>query len=166
MKKLVLAAALALCAAVPAAAQQEPSAGEMQAVREMLDAMRVREMLPRTMETMLSGALGEEMPEEFLDIMREFFAEHLRYEDLEAGFARAYTDLFTEEEMRALTAFYRTPAGQRFVELTPELSGRIQQMTVEVMEDSLPELERMIQERLELEEGGRTPKAPRTGVKS
>lgn len=163
MKKLVLAAALLLCAAAPAAAQEEPSPGEMQAVREFLEVTRVREMLPRTMEAMFSGALGDQMPPGFADVMREFMTEHFRYERLEPGYIRVYTELFTEEELRALVAFYRTPAGQRFVELTPELAARTQEITAEIMEDAMPELMQLMMERMgDLEEND-TPRAPVRG---
>lgn len=169
MKKLILALALLLCAAFPAAAQEEPSPGEMEAVREFLEAMRMREMLPRTIEAVMDGEMmgTEEMPEEFMDVMREFFAEHFRYEDLEPGFIRMYTDLFTEEELRAVTAFYRTPAGQRFVELTPEMTARTQQITSEVMEDAMPALMQLMMERMDLdEEDLDAPKASRPPRKS
>ncbi|HEX6039749.1 DUF2059 domain-containing protein [Longimicrobium sp.] len=165
MRKLILALALVLCAALPAAAQPDPSPGEMQAVREFLDAMRMREMLPRTIEAILdSGAMTEELPDDFVEIMREFFAEHFKYEDLEPGFVRMYTDLFTEQELRDMTAFYQTPAGRRLVELTPEISARTQQITGEVMEEAMPALMQLMMERMDLDEDA--PKAPPARGKS
>jgi hypothetical protein len=149
MRKLILAAALLLCAAVPATAQDEPSPGEMEAVREFLDVMRMRENMALTMEAMLGNGLGDDMPPGFTDVMRTFFAEHLRYENLEPGFIRMYTDLFTEEELRALVAFYRTPVGQRMVELTPEIAVRTQQITSEIMEEAMPELMELMMRELE-----------------
>lgn len=152
MRKLLWAACLLLCAAVPAAAQEEPSPGEMAAVRELLEVMRMRENMQRTMELMLGGALGEDMPPGFTEAMREFFAEHFRYDDMHEGFVRVYTELFTEEELRAFTAFYRTPAGQRFVELTPEIARRTQEVTAQIMEEAMPDLMRIMMEAME-EEG-------------
>lgn len=167
MKKLVLAAALALCAAVPAAAQETSSAGEIQAVREFIEVSRMRDNFARTMELMLEGnMMGEEMPDGFKDVMRQFMAEHFTYEALEPGFIRVYTDLFTEEELRALTAFYRTPAGQRFVELTPELAARTQEFTGEIMQEAMPELMRLIMEQMNLDEDGGATKAPPARGKS
>lgn len=160
MKKILLALALLVMAAAPAAAQPEPSAGEVQAVREFLQVTRTSEVFSRTLEIMLQdGAMGEEMPEEFGGVMREFFAEHFRYEDLEPGFIRMYTDLFTEQELRDLIAFYRTPTGQRMVELTPEITARTQQLTTELMEEAMPALMEMMMEAFEEEEGEEEPQA-------
>jgi hypothetical protein len=156
MKTLILAAALLLCAAAPAAAQEAPSPGEMQAVREFLEVTRVRDNFARTVELMLESSMitgDEDLPPGFADLMREFMGEHFTYEVLEPGFVRVYTELFTEEEIRALTAFYRTPAGQRFVELTPELTARTQEVTNEIMQEAMPELMQAIMEMAEEEEG-------------
>jgi hypothetical protein len=159
MKKLILAVVLLLCAAAPAAAQEEPTPGELQAVRELLEVTRVRDNLLRTIEaSMDANPMAEGFPAGFREQMTAFFEEHFRYEDLEPGFIRMYTDLFTEEELRAFTAFYRTPAGQRFVELTPELAGRSQQITMEVMAEALPALMEMMMESMELEEEDEEPR--------
>lgn len=153
MKKLILAAVLLLCAAAPAAAQEEPTPGEMEAVREFLEVTRVRDNLLRTIEaSMDANPMAESLPPGVRQQMSAFFAEHFSYEELEPGFIRMYTDLFTEEELRAFTAFYRTPAGQRFVELTPEIAGRSQQISLEIMQEAMPALMEMMMEAMEAEE--------------
>lgn len=146
MKKLILAAALVLCAAAPAAAQDEVPPGEQAVIREFLEVTRVRENFMLTIEAMLRGGMGEELGPEFADVMRRFFAEHFRYEDMEPAYIQMYADLFTEQELRDLVAFYRTPVGQRMVELTPDIAARTQQITSEIMEESMPELMQMIME--------------------
>lgn len=149
MKTLLLAAALLLCAAAPAAGQEEPSAGELAVVREFLEVTHMRENLARTLQAMMERGMGEELPPEMREVLTRFFAEHIRFEDMEAGFIRMYADLFTEAEMRAVTDFYRTPAGQRMAELTPELAVRSQQISMEMMEDAMPELMRMMEEAMD-----------------
>lgn len=149
MKKLVYAAALLLCAAAPAAAQEEPSAGEVQAARELLQVSRVNENTTLTIQAMIESGMGEDLPPEMRDVLRTFFKEHFRFEDMEPGYVRMYTDLFTEEEIRALTAFYRTPAGQRMAELTPEIAVRSQRLGMELMEAATPELMRLMEEAMD-----------------
>lgn len=168
MKKLILAAALLLCAAVPADAQQEPTPGELALVREFMEVSRMRETMARTMEAMLESGLGEEeeVTPGFTDALREFMAEHFRFEAMEPGFTRMYADLFTEDELRALIAFYRTPAGQRMVELTPEISVRTQQITNEVLEEAMPALMELMmglmEEDMEMDvEAEKVPRPPR-----
>jgi len=161
MKKLILAAALLLCAAAPATAQEEPSPSEVEAIREMLEVSRTRENFIRGMELGMEAGGLLELTDELRQVLRDFMDEHFRYEDMEPDFIRVYADLFTEEEIRGLTAFYRSPAGARFVELTPELTSQVQQITMQRMTDAMPELMRRIMEAMEDEE-----QAPGTTTKS
>ncbi|HST63461.1 MAG TPA: DUF2059 domain-containing protein [Longimicrobium sp.] len=140
IKTLVLAAGLLLSAVVPAAAQEEPSAGELAAIRELLEVSRARENFIRGMELGMAAGGLTQMSDEVRQVMRDFMDEHFSYAEMEPHFIGAYADQFTEEEIRAFTAFYRTPAGMRMVERTPELGLAIQQATMGRMMELMPEL--------------------------
>ncbi|HEX2206870.1 MAG TPA: DUF2059 domain-containing protein [Longimicrobium sp.] len=157
MKKLLMVLALAVCAAVPAAAQPEPSPGETAAVRELLQVSRTRENFIRAMELgMEQGGMGELTPQ-VQQVLRDFMDEHFRYEDLEPEFIRMYTELYTEEEIRGMTAFYRTPLGQRMIETLPELSAASQRIAQERLQAVMPQLMQAIMEAME--EPGPTPES-------
>ena len=149
MNKLILAAALLLCAAVPAAAQEEPSPGEVAAIREMLEVSRTHENFIRGMELGMEAGGMMKLDERTRKVVRDFMGEHFSYEAIEPDFIRAYADQFTEDEIRAITAFYRTPAGARFVERTPELTTAIQQATMGRMMGLMPELMQRLMEAAE-----------------
>lgn len=150
---MILAAALLLCAAVPAAAQEEPSAGELAAVREFLEVSRARENFIRAMELGMEQQGGMmELTDELRQVIRGFMDEFFTYEALEPEFIRVYTEQFTEEEIRAVTAFYRTPAGMRLVERTPELTVAIQVVSMQRMQEHMPVLMQRIMEAMEDEE--------------
>jgi hypothetical protein len=159
MKRLLMMLALVLAAA-PAAAQPEPTAGELAAARELLEVSRTRENFIRALELgMEQGGMGELTPE-LQTVLREFMDEHFRFEDMEPEFTRMYADLYTEEEIRGMTAFYRTPVGQRMVETMPELMAASQRITQERLAAVMPELMQAIMEVMEEEEGsGATPKS-------
>jgi uncharacterized protein len=161
MKTLILAAALLLCAAVPAAAQEEPSAGELAAVREFLEVSRARETFIRALELGMEQGGMMELTDELRQVIRGFMDEFFTYEELEPEFIRVYTEQFTEDEVRAITAFYRTPAGMRLVERTPELTVAIQAVTMQRMQEHMPVLMQRIMEAMEDEEP-----APGAGSKS
>jgi hypothetical protein len=161
MKKLILAAALLLCAAVPAAAQEEPSASEIAAVRELLEVSRTRENFIRAMELGMEQGGMMELTEELRQVVRGFMDEFFAYDELEPEFIRIYTEQFTEEEMRAMTAFYRTPVGMRMIERTPELTVALQAMTMERMQEHMPELMERVMKAMEDDEP-----APGAGSKS
>ena len=140
MKKLLMTLALTLLCAAPAAAQPEPSAGEIAAARDLLAASNTRENFIRAMELgMEQGGMGELTPA-VRQVLREFMDEHFNYDDMEPDFIRMYTDLYTEEEIRGMTAFYRTPVGQRMVQTLPELSAASQRIVMERMQTAMPEL--------------------------
>lgn len=148
MKKLLMMLAVALCAAVPAAAQ-EPTASEAAAVRELLEVSRTRENFIRAMELgMEQGGMGEMTPE-VRRVLREFMDEHFRYEDMEPEMIRMYAELYTEEEIRGMTAFYRTPLGQRMVETLPELSAASQRIAMERLQSVMPQLMQRLMEAMQ-----------------
>lgn len=43
--------------------------------------------------------------------------------DIMAGMEEAYATIFTEEELRDILSFVRTPSGQRYFELSPGITG-------------------------------------------
>jgi uncharacterized protein len=132
------AAVLALGAAVPAAAQQPPPAEEVAAARELLAASRARETFIRAMELGMEQGGGMELTPAIRRVLREFMDEHFRYEDMEPEFVRMYTDLFTAEEMRGITAFYHTPVGRRLVEVSPEMAAAGQRIANERLQSVMP----------------------------
>jgi hypothetical protein len=159
MKIRLMVLALALFA-TPAAAQPEPSASEVAAVRELLEVSRTRENFIRAMELgMEQGGMGELTPD-VRKVVREFMDEHFRYEEMEPDFIRMYTDTYTEEEIRGLSAFYRTPLGQRLVETIPEVSAASQRIVMERLQSAMPELIRRMTEAMqEQEKSGTTPRS-------
>ena len=153
----ILAAAL-LLAAAPAAAQPEPPADEAAAARDVLQAMSMREMIPRTMESMLEMQDEEQMSPRVRQMIVDFMNEHFTWEKLEPRYIRIYTDVYTLDELRGLAAFYRTPLGQRVVATMPELGKRSQQVGMEAVQEFLPRLMEAVMEdalkEMEAEEDG------------
>lgn len=143
MKKLPIALALVLAAAAPAAAQPgqgEPSASEVRAARELLEVSRTRENFIEAMELGMEQGGMMELTPAVREALRKFMNEHLAYDDLEPDFIRLYTDVFTEEELRGLAAFYRTPLGRRVVETLPRMSAESQRIVNERLQPLMPQL--------------------------
>lgn len=158
MKIRSMVLALALFAA-PAAAQPEPSASEVAAVRELLEVSRTRENFIRAMELgMEQGGMGEMTPQ-IRAVLSEFMDEHFRYDEMEPDFIRMYTDMYTEEEIRGLSAFYRTPLGQRMIETLPEISATSQRIVMERLQSAMPELIRRMTEAMQAQQSGTTPES-------
>lgn len=147
LKPLALAAALAAALfALPAAAQQDTllagiSPARVRAAERVLVAMRAEELLTKGMEPTIQ-AMFEQQPDmrEFEDIFREFFAEALAWDEMRPEMIRLYAEVYTEEEMDAMAAFYETPIGQRLVAKMPEVMARSTMLNQERVQARMPEL--------------------------
>jgi len=157
MKKPILLALLAcLLAAAPALAQpEEPSPARMTAARELMAASKVRETFDATLARMLSAQVqaNPEM-QQYEQVMRDFFDKYMKWDDMEPEFARVYAETYTEQEMRELTTFYRTPLGQRLVATTPNLAVRGAGISERRVQRHMPELFAAIMERVSRQQQG------------
>jgi hypothetical protein len=112
-------------ALVPARAQAPASDAEM-AAKELVTTMKLDEqfkaLMPMILKTM-KPAIVQNRP----DVERDFdtLAPKLlegfqaRMNELSDAVVAVYSSNFSAEELRAATAFYRSPAGQKFLQKTP-----------------------------------------------
>lgn len=57
---------------------------------------------------------------------------------------RLYDQYFSQEEIRDMIVFYKSPAGRKYVRMTPEIS---KQIMMKVMKDYVPEIEKAMKEK-------------------
>jgi len=141
----VLLAALLALGARPAAAQ-EPLRHEL--ALQLLEAMRVPEQIQASMAEVAAtqARMNPDLPG-LEELLREFLARYVTWDALKTEYAGFYAGAFTEEELREMTAFYRTPAGQKLARATPQLSRLGAQLGERVMRAHAAELEEMIARR-------------------
>jgi hypothetical protein len=138
---------------------QEPGGEEMtsheQAARTLIDTMDMPEQVMSGMEASLAAqmqanpALRDAMP-----VLEEWMSEYITWDQFDDQFVDIYTDAFTEQELEKLNEFYTTPLGQKTLETMPMLRQRGAQIGMQVAQQNLPELRRMLQE------SGAMPAAP------
>jgi hypothetical protein len=141
---LLLAALLAL-GARPAAAQ-EPLRHEL--ALQFLEAMRVPEQIQASMAMVAAtqARMNPDLPG-LEALLREFLTRYVTWDALKDEYAGIYAGAFTEEELREMTAFYRTPTGQKLARATPQLSRLGAELAERVMRAHAAELEEMIARR-------------------
>jgi hypothetical protein len=110
---------------IPAQAQSPASDAEV-AARELISTMKAgdqfRAMLPMILKSM-KPAIVQNRP----DVERDYDAlapkllagMEARISELSDALVVIYSNNFSAEELRAVTEFYRTPAGQKFLQKTP-----------------------------------------------
>jgi hypothetical protein len=130
-RRLTLTAALAVCllfAALPARAQA-PSPEAMAAAHDLIVTMRAADyfkaIMPAIMQNM-KPAIVQNRPE----VERDYDAVmplllggmNARVNEIIDQIAAIYARNFTAEELREVTAFYRGPTGQKFVQKLPAIT--------------------------------------------
>ncbi|HSR53139.1 MAG TPA: DUF2059 domain-containing protein [Acidobacteriota bacterium] len=127
---------------------QDISAERWEAAQELLRVTEVAEMMQKVTDQQLQEQLAAS-PEmaQYEDVIQEFFHRYLTWETFKEPFTRIYAETFTTQELRELIAFYRTPTGQRFVQVQTEIVQKSSRLGQQVIEEHQGELMRAIQER-------------------
>lgn len=131
MLKALIAALMALSLTFPgrAEAQVQPDPEAMAAATELITALRVPDQfklaLPEILQS-LRPAVSQGRPETERDFDAVssvvLDAMKIRVDVLVGQVAAIYARNFTVSEMRQLVAFYRTPAGQKFLDKGPDVT--------------------------------------------
>lgn len=144
-------------------AAKQDSQGEVEArlaeATELMELLQFEQMMDDTMDAQMkavSGMMRQQMKqlgpdgsvdEELLAFQTKAIGEMFEgidWEPIKAGMAQAYADVFTEDELRGLSNFYTTPAGQASIEKMPELQAK----TMEVMMPSIMEASQSMQQKM------------------
>jgi uncharacterized protein len=78
------------------------------------------------------------------EVMTAFMKEFMPPAKLEEISVEAYTDAYTESELRQLIAFYKTPLGQKTIEKQSEILKVTTAATQKLIVPHMPELQRRI----------------------
>jgi hypothetical protein len=104
-------------------------------------------------QSMQQALKGKNLPPEALakskEISNKVFAsmkEELSPEKMKEMFVSVYSDVFTEEEVRAIIDFYKTPAGQAFVDKQPLVMQRTMAFMQEKMGVIMPKIQAAAEE--------------------
>lgn len=151
MKRFLVVLALLLACALPAAAQTtaNPSQARISAAEELVDVMDMEKNLRETTDALLAQQ-KEQNPAlaQFDDIMRDFMEKALDWDELRDDYVLMYAQIYNEQELRQLRAFYQTPLGQRLLATLPEVAARSSEISNERLQKFLPEMQRQIMERM------------------
>jgi len=114
------------------------------AAENLLIVTNVDKSLPKIVEQVLASQL-QQNPQltPYRDVMQRFLNKYMHWESLKEDVMTAYTQEFTEPELKQLTAFYKTPLGQKAVEKMPQLlfiGGQIGMRRVQANEAELRQM--------------------------
>lgn len=162
MKHLVIALFLAISmVSTPCFADE---ASHKKAVIELLEVTNSRKMLDQIvvyMDSMMRQQFLEmDLPpeenatvEQIQKEMMDWFSEYMAWENMQQLYIEIYIEVFTEEEIKELVAFYKSPLGQKLLAKMPELMEKSMTKTQAVLQKKMPEFQERLQKKMaELEE--------------
>jgi len=130
-----------------AAAPQEPSTHE-QAVIELFKVMDLERTMTASATAMIDAQIQNNPAiAPYRDVMLQWAQKYLTWEAMAPQMIRIQMEYFTEAEVREMTAFYRTPTGQKALEKLPEVMKRGAMIGADLAKAHQSELEQMVLER-------------------
>jgi len=78
--------------------------------------------------------------------MMDMMAQELSWDKLKDDYITLYAETFSEEEMKGIITFYKSPAGQAFIEKQPELMKRSMELSQKMMIQIMPKIQAMSKE--------------------
>jgi uncharacterized protein len=156
MRRLLIAALfLAVCrqaAAAPASAESVETLLALSRVESMMDVM-FKHMEQLMLQGMRQG-IGErsltpqqqraveQMPAKLMAVLRE----ELNWASLKPQFVQLYVETFEQDEIDGLIAFYRSPAGEAFVNKMPVVMQKSMQISQAQLQQVLPRMRQAVED--------------------
>ena len=113
---------------------------------EMLYASGVPEMLKRAFDSQLENQIRA-VPEleKIRPQLTEFYKKAFSFKALEPELCTLYMKHYSLEDLKAITAFYRTPAGKKKAKVDAVLSAELGALFLKHSQKKMPELQKLLQ---------------------
>jgi hypothetical protein len=140
-------------AAVPPAASAQatpkpgptPTAAHLKTAAQLLDLVHVDRTTKQTLDVLLKMQLQQQPKlQPYEDVLRSFLQKYMSWDSLKTDYARIYAEAFTEDELRQIITFYKTPAGQKAINKIPTLMGMGAALGQKRVQENRAELQEMI----------------------
>src|SRR5271155_2277412 len=73
-------------------------------------------------------------------------AEGYNWTKLEPAYEQVYADLYTEDELDGILAFYKSPVGQAFLAKTPEATRQVLQISKQQFDALTPQIQKLTED--------------------
>ena len=145
MKK-VIAIALVLFFTISIQASEER---DTKVVYELFETAKMSTVYQQTIEKTLEAQIKQN-PEiaPLKDVMTKFFDKYMGWESIKKDIAKIYMKNFTDDEIKQLIAFYKTPIGQKVATLVPVIGVEGAMIGEQRVEAHKAELTQMILDKL------------------
>lgn len=133
------------------ATKQRALAEEMLEVSQassVLDNMskQVDAMFAQTVQQMNLTKDKQAEAEKYQQRLNTIMKEELSWDKLKGQFVDVYVDVFSEEELEELVAFYKSPLGQKLIVKMPQLMQESMGLAQKQMQSIIPKIKALSQE--------------------
>lgn len=144
----VIATVLFLCLPL-AALGAPPSASHAKAAEDLFQTMKLDAVMAQTVDAVIKAQVAQSPEMRKVEpVIRDFFNKYMGWQALKPQMLTLYTQTFTEAELREITAFYRTPTGQKAVTVMPTLMQKGAAIGQKLVQDHIGELQANIQAKM------------------
>ena len=128
-------------------ADSQAPTGREQAGRDLYKVLGGDVLVKKTVESLVSIAGRDPSVAPYEGIVRAWLVGSLASSHFGDDMSNYYSRTFTEKELKELTAFLRTPTGQKFVAQLPEAIQRSADLAGVIMETNRKSLEDLLAKR-------------------
>jgi len=121
---------------------------EVTNVRQITDQMAVemQAMIGQQFDAMNLDAEGQQTAQKYKMDMAMWLSHMLDWDSVKDVYVDIYTEVFSEAELKEITAFYQTPLGKKMLQKMPELIKSTVQKTQAMMQQKIPEIQRKLEQ--------------------
>jgi uncharacterized protein len=156
---VVTTASIAFTLTSVAGAQAPVLPSHLRAADELIKVLHVEKSVNDAIDIMVKSFV-QASPElgQFEDLLRAFLTKYMAWDALRGDYAQLYADTFSEDEIKQLMNFYRTPAGQKLIDSLPQIMKKASALGQAKVAGHLDELKAEVSKRAqELQKGKQAP---------
>lgn len=145
----VLLVCLMVSFASPAMAEntQVVDKERIQASHELFDTLQMDKLYNSVLESTVELQI-KQRPQmaKYRDVFYKFFSKYMSWNSIKDEVANLYASEFTANELKDITAFYKTPTGQKAMKNIPALMNKAGEIGIKHVNDHRTEFEQMLEE--------------------
>ncbi|HEX9022230.1 MAG TPA: DUF2059 domain-containing protein [Geobacteraceae bacterium] len=120
---------------------------EVTNARQMLDQMVVQidTMVDKQFDTLDLDAKGQEAARKVKKEMAGWLSDMLAWDTMKEMYVDIYSDVFTEDEINEMTAFYQSPLGRKMLQKMPALLQTTFARTQTMIQKKMPDIQKRLE---------------------
>ena len=147
MNKYILTLPIAIVLSIISSVSMADETSHRKAAEALLESINIQQTMIETMDRMVELEIKNNQQLSLYEyVLRKFFKKHVAGEHLIDEFATFYMEEFNEHELIEIANFYKTSTGRKAANKLPILTQKKAIWGQNKVQESLPELKRMIEE--------------------